>query len=256
VLPKSREYNSDDYWTYVSDVMTGLTIIFLFIAINYIKIAGDLAASAKDIVIDFEKIKSDVELLIKEEFSDEFEDWEAKFNPEDLSFQFNSTEGLFQKGEAELSSKFKSILDDFIPRYLFIIKNEYIKNQIVAIQIEGHTSSDWGDGKKRGLGAYIKNMKLSQDRSANVLKYILHINIEGAKIGEYDLWTRDRLASVGYSSSRILYDVDGYTRAEDEFLSRRVSFKLITDTESRLRIIKNEEKEDDVSDSEIQTTSL
>ena len=227
----SYKDSEEDYWTYVSDVMTGLTIIFLFIAINYIKISSEMADSLKDIVIDYEKIK--------EEFSDEFEDWEAKFNPEDLSFQFNSSEGLFQKGEAQLSQKFKHILDDFIPRYLFILKNEAFKNQIVAIQIEGHTSSDWGDGKKRGLNAYLKNMKLSQNRSANVLKYILKINVEGSMIGEYDLWTRDRLASVGYSSSRILYDIDGQTRSEAEFSSRRVSFKLITDSESRLTKIRN-----------------
>lgn len=235
----SYKESEEDYWTYVSDVMTGLTIIFLFIAINYIKISSEMADSLKDIVIDYEKIKEIIEEKIKEEFSDEFEDWEAKFNPEDLSFQFNSSEGLFQKGEAELSLKFKHILDDFIPRYLFILKNEAFKNQIIAIQIEGHTSSDWGDGKKRGLNAYLKNMKLSQNRSANVLKYILKINVEGSMIGEYDLWTRDRLASVGYSSSRILYDIDGQTRSEAEFSSRRVSFKLITDSESRLTKIRN-----------------
>ena len=53
-----KQKNVEDYWTYVSDVMTGLTIIFLFIAINYISASGDIAESAKDIVIDYNKIKS------------------------------------------------------------------------------------------------------------------------------------------------------------------------------------------------------
>ena len=131
--------------------------------------------------------------------------------------------------------KDKNILDVFFPRYLIILKSELFRDQISAIQIEGHTSSDWGDGKKRGLNAYLNNMKLSQKRSSNVLKYVLNIG----NIGTEDLWTRNLLSSIGYSSSRILYNVDGQSRSEDEISSRRVSFKLITDVESKLNKIKN-----------------
>ncbi|MBC8197374.1 MAG: OmpA family protein [Candidatus Marinimicrobia bacterium] len=230
-----RQKQSEDYWTYVSDVMTGLTIIFLFISINYISNSSEIAESAKDIVIDYQLIKQDIASEIKEEFSDEFEDWEADFDPTTLAFKFNSSEVLFKKGKAELSDQFKNILDIFFPRYIFIIKNEQFRNQISAIQIEGHTSSDWGDGEKRGLEAYLKNMKLSQKRSSNVLKYVLNIY----NIGEIDLWTRNILSSIGYSSSKILYNVDGQSRFEDEKSSRRVSFKLIIDAESKLNKIKN-----------------
>ncbi len=230
---------TDDYWTYVSDVMIGLTIIFLFIAINYIKIAGDLAESAKDIVIDYEKIKTEIESKIKEEFSDDFENWDASFNPQTLSFKFNSSEVLFDKGIYELSENFKKILDDFFPRYIFIIKNEQFIDKITAIQIEGHTSSDWGEGKQRGLEAYINNMKLSQKRSSNVLKHILGIEIEGVSIGENDYWTRNKITSVGYSSSRLIFNKQNQFRVEDELASRRVSFRLITDSESKLNEVNN-----------------
>ena len=227
--------NDDNYWTYVSDIMTGMTIIFLFIAINYIKLASEMAETVKDIVVDYKRIKEIYEQMVKEEFSEDFEDWDAEFNPQDMSFQFNSSEVLFKKGEAELSENFKNILDDFIPRYIFIIKNEAFTGQITAIQIEGHTSSDWGEGKQRGLDAYLKNMELSQNRSANVLNYILNID----DIGENDIWTRNKLSAVGYSSSKILYDVNGQVRSENELTSRRVSFKLIMDTESQLNRIRN-----------------
>ncbi len=227
--------NDDNYWTYVSDIMTGMTIIFLFIAINYIKLASEMAETVKDIVVDYKRIKEIYEQMVKEEFSEDFEDWDAEFNPQDMSFQFNSSEVLFKKGEAELSENFKNILDDFIPRYIFIIKNEAFTGQITAIQIEGHTSSDWGEGKQRGMDAYLKNMELSQNRSANVLNYILNID----DIGENDIWTRNKLSAVGYSSSKILYDVNGQVRSENELTSRRVSFKLIMDTESQLNRIRN-----------------
>ena len=230
-----KQKQDDSYWTYVSDIMTGMTIVFLFIAIIYIKKASEMAETIKDIVVDYSKIKELYEEMIKEEFSEDFEDWDATFNPQDLSFQFNSSEVLFKEGKSELSDGFKSILDDFIPRYIFIIKNERFTGQIEAIQIEGHTSSDWGEGKQRGIDAYIKNMKLSQNRSANVLNYIL--NIDG--LGEDDIWTRDKLSAVGYSSSKILYDVKGQFRSENEIASRRVSFKLIMDTDSRLSRIKS-----------------
>ena len=227
--------HEENYWTYVSDIMTGMTIVFLFIAINYIKLASEMAESVKDIVVDYKKIKEIYEQIIKEEFSEDFEDWDVVFNPEDLSFHFNSSEVLFEEGEAKLSENFKNILNDFIPRYIFIIKNEAFSNQISVIQIEGHTSSDWGEGKQRGLDAYLKNMELSQNRSANVLNYILNID----DLGENDIWTRNKLSAVGYSSSKILYDVEGQIRQENELTSRRVSFKLIMDAKSQLEKIKN-----------------
>ena len=77
-------------------------------------------------------------------------------------------------------------------------------------------------------------MKLSQNRSSNVLKYILSID----DIGEDDLWTRNKLSAVGYSSSKILYDIEGQSRKENELASRRVSFKLIMDIDSQLKKIK------------------
>ena len=231
-----KTLQEENYWTYVSDVMTGLTIIFLFIAINYISASsGEIGESAKDIVMDYQLVKTELTSEIKEAFTEDFEEWDAEFNPQTLAFKFNSSDVLFKRGEAELSDKFKEILDTFFPKYIFIIKNEKFRDQIAAIQIEGHTSSDWGEGKKRDLEAYLKNMKLSQKRSSNVLKYVLNV----ANIGKNDLWTRNKLSSVGYSSSRILYDIDGQTRSEDESSSRRVSFKLITDSESKLSKIEN-----------------
>ena len=96
----STKKQDDSYWTYVSDIMTGMTIVFLFIAIIYIKKASEMAETIKDIVVDYSKIKELYEEMIKEEFSEDFEDWDAIFNPEDLSFQFNSSEVLFKEGKA------------------------------------------------------------------------------------------------------------------------------------------------------------
>ena len=55
---------------------------------------------------------------------------------------------------------------------------------------------------------------------------------------EDDLWTRNKLSAVGYSSSKILYDIEGQSRKENELASRRVSFKLIMDIDSQLKKIK------------------
>ena len=48
------------------------------------------------------------------------------------------------------------------------------KDGIAEIRIEGHTSSEWFDTVGLDM-AYYNNMKLSQDRSRNVLKYALEI---------------------------------------------------------------------------------
>ena len=153
-------------------------------------------------------------------------------NPSTLSFQFNSPEVLFKAGQSDLTPKFKEILNDFFPRYIDILKNEEYKDYISAIQIEGHTSSEWGENSEE-LFAYIKNMDLSQSRSSKVLAYVLKMD----GIGNVDIWTRNRISSIGYSSSQLKYKEEGeqiQQLIEDKKSSRRVAFRIVTDAELRL----------------------
>ena len=74
---------------------------------------------------------------------------------------------------------------------------EEFKDDIIAVRIEGHTSSEWKKDTKPKK-AYLNNMSLSQLRASKVLQYTLATNLNGS----YD-WMRDRLQAVGFSSSKI-----------------------------------------------------
>lgn len=226
---KNRHHSDDEYAIFISDIMSVLMVIFLFIAITFIHNVQMKEENAKEIVESFEVVNEKIIDAIKMEFLDEFSDWNALLDPVTLSFQFNSPDVLFKKGSSELTDNFKSVLDDFFPRYIEIIKNEDYINQIVAIQIEGHTSSEW-DIHSEGMDAYSNNMELSQTRSASVLEYVLRLN----NIGEEDIQIRNMMSAVGYSSSRLKYKDTGAQIIEDIEGSRRVAFRILTNGEQKL----------------------
>ena len=114
----------DEYAIFISDIMSVLMVTFLFIAITFIHNVQKKDDYAKEIVENFEVINEKIIDAIKMEFLDEFSDWNALVDPLTLSFQFNSPDVLFKKGSSELTENFKSVLDEFFPRYIEIVKNE------------------------------------------------------------------------------------------------------------------------------------
>ena len=67
--------------------------------------------------------------------------------------------------------------------------------------------------------------------------YYVEVDDGGKRVKNYN-WIRDNIISVGYSSSQLKMDYN----KEDKIGSRRVEFRVITDSESKLyEIIKNHE---------------
>lgn len=73
-------------------------------------------------------------------------------------------------------------------------------------------------------------MKLSQDRSRNVLKYVLEIRDLQDKE-----WIKKYLTANGLSSSKLIFDLDGNQNKEE---SRRVEFRVVTKSEKLIDKIK------------------
>ena len=74
-------------------------------------------------------------------------------------------------------------------------------NAIKEIRIEGHTSKKWAAGTTDKT-AFIKNMRLSQNRAQSMLEYILNLQT----LTRYEKWLRTYLTSSGFSSSKPIYD--------------------------------------------------
>lgn len=228
IFGKNRNHkkNEEDHWLSVSDLMAGLMMVFLFISIVLMRNALIERDKIKEIAATYQENKIEIYESLMTEFKSDLIKWDAEIHKNDLSFNFKSPDVLFDSGKIELKIEFKEILDNFFPRYLKITNN--FKESIKEIRIEGHTSSKWGESSDDE--AYFNNMDLSQGRTRSVLSYIHSLD----DVEKDRKWIKSNIAAVGYSSSKLIMK-DGL---EDKERSRRVTFRLITNSESQiLRII-------------------
>lgn len=226
---KNNKKQEDNIWTSISDLMSGLMIIFLFIAISFMvevdkssENAIQTSITVKEIINTYNERKKNIydDLVIA--FDDKSDEWNMKIDETDGTIRFEEPDVLFDEGEDIVKPKFQKILNEFFPLYIKTIYENH-KDSIKEIRIEGHTSSKWREGSDE-LNSFFGNMELSQDRTRNVLNYVMSI----PQTKQYEEWLRKYMTANGMSSSRVIPDENGN---EDEDKSRRVEFRIITNAE-------------------------
>lgn len=217
----------EEHWVSVSDLMAGLMMVFLLVAIVFMVNAEIERNKIRDVAILYDRLRTQLYEDLVAEFSPDLEAWGAQISP-DLSIRFGRPELIFAKGEKELKEGFKTILADFFPRYLAIITSDKYREDIAEVRIEGHTSSGWlGRDEDE---AYSLNMGLSQERTRSTLDYLLLLeSVQNEKV-----WLKKHMTANGLSSSKPVLTETG---DEDRERSRRVEFRLRTDAESRIATI-------------------
>lgn len=221
------------HWLSVSDLMAGLMMVFLFISIALMRNAfleRDKVQIEKDkikeIAVAYQQNQVAIYDALMNEFDDDLERWGAEIDKENLSFVFKSPDVLFATGDITIKPRFKIILNDFFPRYLEVLMG--FKDSINEVRIEGHTSSVWNH-KTTKDEAYFNNMELSQGRTRSVLQYVYLLNA----IEPHRHWVKKHIAAVGFSSAKVIEE-NGEENAER---SRRVTFRVITNSETKIRQI-------------------
>lgn len=215
--------SDDEHWISVSDLMAGLMVIFLFIAITYIRPVVETQNRIRDIVVAWKDSEVEIHDALQREFKDDLPRWHAEIDRETLSIRFQAPDVLFDAGTANLQPEFKSILDDFFPRYLKMLHK--FQDAIAEVRIEGHTSSEW-EGAATGDEAYFKNMALSQTRTRSVLEYALGL----PSVNPFKEWAQAHLTANGLSSSQLVYRGS----QEDKTRSRRVEFRVRTNSKEQI----------------------
>lgn len=211
--------NSDQHWIPLADLMTGLMMMFMLIAVLYM-------LKVNSAVSDYSTSKNELGQDLCQEFSGDLKEWAANCDEENLVIRFKSPDVLFDTGEADLKPQFEDILSDFFPRYIDILSQEKYINSIEEIRIEGHTSSKWSADTPANE-AYFLNMQLSQARTLSVLRYVL-----SEKSTSNQDWAKSLLTANGLSSSKLIYDKDG---KEDSRGSQRVEFKVRTNADEHIK---------------------
>lgn len=226
--------SDNSYWISISDLMSGLMIIFMFIAISFMVKVNEKNEILENIAKNYAKTKVELYNELQKEFKDDLIKWNANIEKDTLSIKFNEPDIFFKKGEYELTSEFQSILRDFFPRYIKILSSEKYKDLVEEVRIEGHTSSEWTKDSNK-LDTYFENMKLSQQRTASVLQYVMSLpSLENSQD-----FLIDKVTANGLSYSKRIIE----NGVEDKKKSRRVEFKVRTIAEKYIADILSESEE-------------
>jgi outer membrane protein OmpA-like peptidoglycan-associated protein len=128
----------ESHWIPLADLMTVLMVIFLFMSISYMALVEKRQNEQDKIFKDYEESKKSLYNELKEAFKNDFARWDLKLD-NDLSIKFTNPQVLFGTGSSEITPRFKSILTEFIPKYLRVVLQDKYKGKIAEIRIEGHT---------------------------------------------------------------------------------------------------------------------
>lgn len=217
--------SKSNVWISVSDLMTGLMIIFLFVAISYMV----QVKNNQKVLEGYIETKENLHDKLKDEFKNDTTKWQMSIG-KDLTIKFDNPTVLFDSGEWELTSSFKNILQDFLPRYFNILLKDTLRTKIQEIRIEGHT--DDVHIPKLHNDPYIANIILSQQRALSVVKYFRELPV-------FKQYTKDEqnlieywLIASGFSYGKSLDDNGEYTFKTknniNKDLSRRVEIRIVT----------------------------
>lgn len=215
-------------WMSVSDLMTGLMIIFLFVAIAYM----NQVKKNENVLVDYVETKTKLHDKLVNEFAQDTTKWQMAIG-RDLSLKFTNPTVLFEQGEADIRPEFAAILDEFLPRYFDILLKDTLRDRIREIRIEGHT--DTVPFPSLDPDPYIANVILSQQRACNVVKYFRNMDCfkrytaQEQRLLEY--WFTANGLSYGHS-----LDHEGKLTIRSGHgisnrLSRRVEFRIVTNGE-------------------------
>ncbi len=223
-------------WISITDMMAGLMMVFMLIAIGFMWQTEQEKDAIAQIAVAYDRSKTKLNEALVDEFAADLPRWGAEILA-DNTVRFREPEILFAVNSSSIKDGFQEILKDFFPRYVEILSRQEFREDVAEIRIEGHTSSDW-DGASTREEAYIKNARLSQNRSFSVLDYVF--NMSAKENVERD-WLVAVLRANGLSFADPIFNADG---TEDSERSRRVEFRVLTKTEDKIYRILQQSRSD------------
>lgn len=234
-----KKNNESSIWISMSDMMTGLMLIFLFISIISIVDVRQKEKQKNEIVENYKNTKVKIYNDLKDVFKDDFDNWGISLS-KDLTISFVNPDLLFEFDSYKVKDKYKNILSSFIPKYFDIINKPEYKDAIQEVRIEGYTSSE----REYDINSYMYNIDLSQKRSNSVLSYILKSKYFNNLKKEDKEKIRFWFSANGLGYSRVV-DKSGELvyfskKQQDRKKSRRVEFRILTNSEGLIDKIINQ----------------
>jgi len=213
--PKSADAEENIFWMTMTDLMTGLVLVFM-VLFFWAYMQGNMNKLQEQVAQ--ESVSKELQKTLNEQDIEATVESSGIVKIQDLE--------LFEVGDYHLSQRGKGYLDKFAPAYLnSVFSNEFLKENVEKIVIQGHTDSQTFVGKFSPDEQYMKNMDLSLKRAYEVANYMSNT--------PYNKENGDKLRKMiiveGASFSNPIM-VNG---KEDFAKSRRVELKLIMKNKSK-----------------------
>ena len=218
-------------WSSISDLMSALMMVFLFISVGFnflvTKQSEKLSQNAKEIrkiTSDYNERRAEIYNALQKKFGARLREWNASLDSKTLTMRFDNSALLFEAGKADLKPDFSRIVSEFWPEYVEILYRN--SDLIREVRIEGHTSSEWLNADLSQ--SYFNNMELSQARTRETLELCYSVT-PAEKLN----WVRSFVTANGMSFSRPVLAKG----IEDIERSRRVEFSVVVDSDESLEKI-------------------
>lgn len=222
-------------WISMSDMMTGLMLIFLLIAVAFMYQVQLKQKDKNKILVEYNESNLQLYKELNSSFKDKEKVWWMKINS-DLEIKFNKKDINFETDKYFVPENFKNILKDFIPKYLKIINNKKYSDKITEIKILGHTweCKDF---------EYEECLVLSQRRANSVLIYLQNTpefkNLSNKDKEKLNFWfTANWMWDWKLLDKNWKYIYLSKEKPDNQ-KSRRVEFKIITNSDSVIKNIIN-----------------
>mgnify|MGYP001382136483 CR=1 FL=1 len=229
--------NSDNNWISFSDIMTGLMVIFMVIAISYILQAQNREKEIDKIIENYKTIQNKIYNDLDSTFTERFKDYNLKVNP-DLSIQISDANALFPvqfyDQEMYLTQRFSDFLNEFTPLFFEIILKEEYVNDIEEIRIEGHTGIQT-ENMEFDTEYYQKMLILSQKRSNKVLETMINHSFYSNLTEDQKSLLRFISTSNGLAFGKALDSTGNFKFHSGNHISHsksmRVEFRIVTNNQ-------------------------
>ena len=222
ILKKKRSQEEEPgFWISFSDLMASILIIFILLFVyKLVEYQASLTEKEQKIQ-ELTSTRVKIIEMLQEEF--EKENIDINIDPKTGTIKLNESI-LFDTSKSELKKEGKEFAKKFIPIYVkILLGNKDIKSQLSQIIIEGHTDD---------VGSYMSNLKLSQDRTLSVAKFLLDDEFDY----KYKKDLQEYVTLNGRSYSDPILDKSGQVNRN---ASRRVEIKFRLKEEEILLEIQN-----------------
>lgn len=203
----------DSIWTSISDLMTGLMIVFLFVCIRFLY-------QLKAVTDHYEETRYRIYKDLIDEFKpEEMAGWGAQIDDQELRVIFIAPSVFFDVNSSVVKPDFQRVLAEFFPRYIKVL--EKYSSEIVEVRIEGNASIEEGESIDSNSD-YFRNMRLSQERAFNVLQYVFSLG----NIQDKRQWMIDKLRANGASFSKANLEKSAASRCVEISIRRNAEGAL------------------------------